>query len=482
MRVFQVLLIIGYYFCQSSYALSEVDNFLTSARAVNPELSMLQKKLEARKALLGSGLTSLTTPKVFIESLFSHSKLESQNPLLDAEQTQALSLKVGAQKSYLNGLKFKIGNESTAFKLKNSRYLDVSNFTYTTPRNFNIYGQSPFAELELPLWRGVGGVRTKNTAELLALQEDVATIELERLIEEKESELVDLFWSITLKLEQKKLLNKSIARVQRIYDFVKRKVNLKIVESGTLFQIQALIKNNEASLLVIESDLGDLMSSLKEEGIDFDEANFKADLREVSSVNPTPQNLITTEYKLKVIGRERESLTLRSEAFETQPSLDFFAKTSLQSSNSTFGSSFDDYPNSKRPLIVVGLNFLTTLDFGFLNSTGNNFKAISESNKILAAKDLEREILKKSALERKLKLAYETKSVFLELNQVQLKKLENEQRLLNIGRSSLFQILQYEQDYLRSEEVLFAKILEIKSLETQLARYRYPVPNSVSQL
>ncbi len=482
MMFFRSCLIFWSCFFQISYAQAEVESFLTTARATNPELSLLKKKLDARLGLSGSGVTSVTTPKVFIESLLSHSKQESQNPLLDAQQTQALSLKVGAQKSYLNGLKLKVGNESSAFRLKNSRYLNVSNFTYTATRDFNIYGQSPFAELELPLWRGIGGTKNRNNAELLSLQEDVGTLELEKLIEDKESDLVNLYWSVALKLEQKKYLNKSMGRVQKIYDFVKRKVNLKIEESGTLYQIQAFIKNNEASLLAIESDLSDLISSLKEEGVEFNEEVFKTNLRQVSKLSKTSELLVSSEFKLKLINRKRESWTLKSKAYEVQPSLDFFAKTSWQSVNTTLGSSFDNYPNSKRPLIVVGVNFLSSINLDFLNNSKNGFLIIDESNSVLAAKDLERELTKKSALEKKLSLAYDAQVVLIDLNNVQLKKLENEQRLLNLGRSSLFQILQYEQDFLRSEEMLYSKILEIKSLETQLSRYRYVAEKVVSSL
>lgn len=455
------------------------DVFLDYVLKNNSELRQYFKKREARKKIQGSGAQKILSPKFFTESQYEFNKQESQNPLIDAEKTQTLLLRVGAQKTFLNGLTFKLGNESQAIKLNENRYLNVTNFTYTAPSDFTLYGQRPFAEMQFALGKGFNGEDLRLRTELIALEEEDDVLKIDQDVENKLNQLTLLFWTVVTKVEQQKILKSSINRVQKIGDFVRRKVNLKIEEPGSLYQVQALIKSNEASALSLQADLEDLLSVLRQEEIPFELNQLQVDVRKMDNPKIMVTEKVTKDFLLKRNDRLRESLNVLQDNLDSKATLDLYAKASYQGSDTSFGKSFESYPNIKKPLYTVGVNFLLDLDFENINRRKDASLILVSGNKALIERDLKREKDQQETLMLKLKAAYKVFEAYGELSKVQLKKLENEQRLLNLGRSSLYQILQYEQDYLRSEELFFSKLLEIKQLEIELNKYNFEI--SVAQ-
>lgn len=461
-------------FCQfKTEASIDIKAFTELALKTNSDLLTYQKKKAARESLLGLGRKKILSPKLFIDSQLEYSKFDSQNPLLDFDTTKSGVVKIGAKKTYSNGLEFKVGNESQIISLNGSRYLNVSNFTYTSPTDLDLYAQIPFAEVSLPLGRGFGGESIVVDQDLSSLDEDLELLSINQSIDEKINSLTMLYWTVSIKKKQMELIEQSLKRVSRIQDFVRRKVNMKIEEPGNLYQVQALLKNNEAEVKAIALDINDILSALKREEIPVSEDAFDVDYKNMTRIPLTSINKVSSNFLSRISATRREGLLARRNAEDVKPNFDLYARASTQSGGSTFGKSFENYPSFDKSQMVVGVNFLMDLDFDDQKKRSESFEIISLSNDSLIQKEITREAEQIENLKTKLSATYDLYESLNDLSKLQLKKLENEQRLLNLGRSSLYQLLQYEQDYLRSEDSLFRKFLEVKSLEIELTHYRY---------
>lgn len=469
LQVFLIMLICLF----KAEASINIKSFTELALKTNSDLLNYQKKKAARESLLGLGRKKILSPKLFIDSQLEYSKFDSQNPLLDVDKTKSGVVKIGAGKTYSNGLELKIGNESQVISLNGSRYLNVTNFTYTSPSDFNFYAQIPFAEVSMPLGRGFGGESIAVDQDLLSLDEDLELLNINQSIDEKINSLVLLYWTVAIKKKQMELIEQSLRRVSRIQGFVRRKVNMKIEEPGNLYQVQALMKNNETEVKTIALDINDILSTLKREEITVSEDIFEIDHRSMQRIPLTVNNKVSYNFLNRISNTKREGLLAKKNAENVKPNLDLYARASMQNGGSTFEKSFEGFPHFDKPLMVVGVNFLMDLDFDDQKKRRESYEIISLSNDSLIQKEILREEDEIKNLKTKLSANYDLYESLSDLSKLQLKKLENEQRLLNLGRSSLYQLLQYEQDYLRSEDLLFRKFLEIKSLELQFANYRY---------
>jgi hypothetical protein len=66
-------------------------------------------------------------------------------------------------------------------------------------------------------------------------------------------------------------------------------------------------------------------------------------------------------------------------------------------------------------------------------------------------------------------------SLNLRLVQTQKDKLDNERSLLNQGRSTIYQVLQFELDLARADSMKFRSALELEKIQQQLEQYRYSI-------
>ena len=177
--------------------------------------------------------------------------------------------------------------------------------------------------------------------------------------------------------------------------------------------------------------------------------------------------------KIKLQNLRRETLALKLKTHNSEPILNFFMKTSFNATDETLTKSFERYPGTNRTSVLVGVNFLADLDFGNQKTKRNSLDVLALSNVEVETNDVRQALSEKEALIKKVNSSYLVFSSIKELGEIQLQKLNNERRLLDLGRSSIFQVLQYEQDYIFSEEALYRKMLEIKMIENQLSLYKY---------
>jgi hypothetical protein len=440
----------------------------------NPTLMRLNEK---RKAFRTEGAIQselILSPKLFSKINLNYSKGRSTTPLVTNENATFANAEIGLRKNNLNGSFYEFGYAQSVSDIQGAQYLNTSNFSYTASSDVKTYSGSPFFTFGLPLLAGSSGTFIKNQIDLLNFSEKIEYLSLDLEMMQKESQLKNLVWSYSLNTQLALTMEESLARVRRLYNIVKRKVDQKIEEPGTLFQIDASIKSNEIELMNYKKDIDHAERLLAVEYIQ-NLSSFSTVLLKDPADAKKEENspLFSAATLLKITQLELSKTSGQKKWEESNSQLDLILQANLKEENSRLGKSISKSMNTNKPEIVVGLNFTMELDRKLVNDEKAKQKILLSGSERMIADLVTNELKELDVLI--IKAANEEKIIgsLEKLKNVQLAKLQNEIRLLGLGRSSLFQVLQFESEYLRSAQAYLGQKLAYQNTLLSIDNYKY---------
>ena len=159
-----------------------------------------------------------------------------------------------------------------------------------------------------------------------------------------------------------------------------------------------------------------------------------------------------------------------------RPKLDLFASYAFNGVESEWSDSLSEVSKNKQPTAVIGLRWVVPLDQKLVRRAQDRQAALANISK---AKMSYYETEQKEALIDNIVMQQnqlvDMLSLNLRLAQTQKDKLENERSLLNQGRSTIYQVLQFELDLARADSMKFSSALELEKIQQQLEQYRYSI-------
>jgi hypothetical protein len=150
------------------------------------------------------------------------------------------------------------------------------------------------------------------------------------------------------------------------------------------------------------------------------------------------------------------------------------AYMSLSGRDEKWADSVSEVPRGRYPTNFIGVEWVMALDSGI------NQRARERQDVLLRTS-----IAKKSYYQNQQRDAVfqdvvtqynqmvDMLLLTLNLEKTQNQKLKNERRLIDQGRSSIYQVLQFELDLARAQAGKFSLALEMEKSKQQLAQYRY---------
>jgi outer membrane protein TolC len=158
-------------------------------------------------------------------------------------------------------------------------------------------------------------------------------------------------------------------------------------------------------------------------------------------------------------------------AERNRPSLDLFANYALNGKNKDFSNGFSDSYHADRPTAAVGLKFTVPFLYGTMDEVRSGALQKAEAASGIYQQRLVDQEKDWLDLVVGLKDAQETYHLSLQVEDAQKRKIENERKLLKLGRSTTFQVLQFEQDYSQSELYRVQAAYQIITLKNQSKLY-----------
>ncbi len=372
-------------------------------------------------------------------------------------------------------------NEQTDFGLNMALgytygYQKVYDATLVTVPEF--YKGSPSLTLTQSLWRNGFGSETREQKEqTTALANSKQFIERFR----NKSVYVDAkntFLKLFYARKSLQAIQTSLAASQKLKDWSKQRSNSNLADTSDYLQTKAAYEARELDLAKTQMDersTARYLNSLR--GVDSDtvEEDLVAppptksfDLKkETFSESNWRDDVKSAIQDLKVakagsaLGKEKNTATVNLTGSYALNSLD-------PNSMNAFGNSFQ----STYPVYSFGVTYTTPLAFGAASDTRSGY----EKEVYAADLNLQRKFFEQVRDYKDLTEKLENASKRLRLAQVleasQKAKLENERKRHRSGRTTLFNVLQYEQDYVNSQLNTINTEIEFNSLLNQLEFYQ----------
>jgi outer membrane protein TolC len=445
-----------------TYALT-LDEYLGQVR-LNNEGVRGAKLGEEAKSLRSDEASLVFKPAFFFNAEYSDDKRPTIAPSFQGNRTIRETYSAGLQQSYRTGTKAAISY--------NIYKTDIRGSQVALPMFYDVM---PKVEVSQSLWRNwLGGeVKATETAQNAQLQANRLNdqFNLKQLLIKAEN----AYWRLVFAEESLKVQKESAARAIKLRDWNSNRVKNNLVDEADYLQAEANLQSRELDVETASIELETAkkeFNSVRQSNEDITLASNSANDRAFLLNAKLPEKSGTREDVLIAIENQKLVAANSSLGFErNKPTFDVYGAYSFNGRTRDYGDAYNMADDGKNSWLVYGLRFTTPLDFGSLSDYRKGYvqeKVAAELNARRKTYEVDREydILSQrfDQFKKRLKLSKR-------MEEVQLKKLNAEKRRFTQGRTTTFQVLQFEQDYANTQLLTIRNESELVAAYNQLKLY-----------
>lgn len=290
------------------------------------------------------------------------------------------------------------------------------------------------------------------------------------------------YWRLALARQSVAVQTDALDRAKKIHEWNIQRAQRNLGDQGDVIQADALVK-----LRTLE-----LQSSRDEERAAsraFNLARGRAEdlvseklekIDQTSIIQMRPP--VRTEKRADVLAAEQQERATQSAATlaveRTLPTFDLFGSYSLNGQKTELSEAFSGSFGFDQPIKAAGLRFSAPLDFGTTRATRSGWR----KEAIAAELNFQRKWLEQESewtdLERRLSEAKKRYYICQAIEEVQKNKLNHERDRLKRGRSTSFQVLQFEQDFSQSQLTRIRSQAEVLQILAKMKTFQAKAPSA----
>lgn len=430
------------------------DAFAESAEVLG--LSAYRKQVEeqspelkgAQMAKSGAHLAAkdserITDTQVIANASYNDDRRPTTNPAFQGSRTEMSSANIGLQKQFLSGPKLELTQNFSRTEIFNASPVSVPLSDY--------YDSYPKLSLVVPLWQNFWGAKTKAQETSLKSQAEIQTLNSDIGLINANARIEMAFYNLAAAQETLKIRQEILDRAKRISSWVSSQQQRRLVDDVDSYQAEAALKTRSIELQQAENNLkvaSREFNSLR--GVD------SSEVKEV--LNTEPLNLADLQISEKQ-NRTRKDLAAQKSSLEIsksnstsqreddKPKLDLNVQAQWNGRDDRFSTAYDESYSKDQRLMYVGLQFSMPIDQGKYSDARQGHRQLARAIE-LKQESLDRDTQKvwQDFVEQGHLLRNQVE-LARELEQVQKKKADAERSRLQRGRSTTFQVLNFEQDY-----------------------------------
>jgi outer membrane protein TolC len=268
------------------------------------------------------------------------------------------------------------------------------------------------------------------------------------------------YWRLALARQVVQVQKEALDRGEKTHEYNSRRARLQLGEEADVIQSEATVRARELDLKTAEAEEilaargFNSMRSIDSDRVEEELIELKPEL--VSGIQ-IPKR---ATFRDDVLSAEQSAKASRSGAQvsveKNTPTLDVYASVALngQSGFPPYQNLSDSIPKSfqfNRPTTTVGVTFSAPLDLGSVANVRDGWRQEQDS----AEMNFSRKVFDQEQNWKELVTNFEESvkqfQLSLKLEDVQKSKLANERGRLQRGRSTTYQVLLFEQDYLQAQ-------------------------------
>lgn len=439
-----------------SYALT-LDEYLGQVRLNNEGVRGAKLGEEAKSLRLDEG-GLVFKPSFFLNAEFNDDKRPTVAPSFQGNRTVRETYSAGLSQNFRTGTKASLSYNIYKTDIRGSQ-VALPMFYDTTPK----------IEISQSLWRNWLGGEVKATETVQNAQNESNRLNDQFNLKQLLIKAENAYWRLVFAEESLKVQKESLARAVKLRDWNSSRMRNNLVDEADYLQAEASLQNRELEqeTALIELDTAKReFNSVRQSTEDITLAGNSASDRAFLLNATLPEKSGTREDVLIAIENQKIVTANSSLGFErNKPNFEVYGSYALNGRNRDYGDSVDMMDDGKNAWTIFGLKFTTPLDFGSLSDYRKGYaqeKVASELNARRKTYEVDREY---DILSKRFELFKRRLQLSKRMEEVQLKKLTSEKRRFNQGRTTTFQVLQFEQDYANTQ------LLTIKNESELVAAY-----------
>jgi hypothetical protein len=463
----QIFLSIVFFLPSDSFCLTD-NEFETFVRAENAELKALFDRKEALRA--GQEEAELIYGWNFIGGANKRfDKRQSNDPSFTYDSIETNGAQVGLQKQFSFGLESKFSLNSTQTKITNG-------VAGTRTFNSTAWETQPILDLKFPLLSGGFGRKIRADYQVAVIRRRLQALEAEIAYDSKMNEAKTLLWSTVLQRGLLAAQTETLNRIEKIYSIVQKKAAQNLEASSNFLLAKSALESTDLELRSAQlrfSQLERLLNVVIKEARDIKIPiyNFnKFKKVELSNYN----GRVTAQEKQTALSEEllNQSSVVALELNRSR--LDLVASVALSGQDREWNDSFAQAQKGTYPTQFIGVQWVVPLDQGITSRGIERQELLSQAS---TARKTYLQTEQRDAdlqdLVSRFNQMVDMLTLNLKLEKTQAEKLKNERQLLAQGRSSIYQVLQFELDLARVQAGKFSLAIDLEKANQQLSLYRY---------
>jgi outer membrane protein TolC len=443
-----------------SYAL-DLPKYLDLVEESNSSFIATKKNKEVK--LLRQDEHSINfVPSFFLNGVYSNDQRPNTSPSVLGTKTERTYYQAGLSQALRTGTK-----ATLSYNILKTDMFGAP--AVSEPLFYDIY---PQLELTQSLWRNFNGAeiraqenQQKSQAEIDFLSE---SLKYKQLI--LGAELA--YWRLYFSQKNFQVLTENLERAKKLKEWNQKRYRDNLVDEADAIQTDANYLTRELEYQSAADDLAqaerDYFKTLEKEDLQKSYLDLTESDKEITKlvmqklpstagvredVQISGSQLIATQAQA-ILGRERN-----------RPTWEVYGTYSRTGRDATQGRASEDSWHNEGPYTMIGTRLVWTLDFFAANRYNDAYSQeiiTAEVNHRRKVFELEKEW---SDLTKKFNDYQKRLSLVEKIEETQNKKLLSEKKRFSSGRSTTFQVLQFEQDYAN------AQISKLKIQEAILAIY-----------
>ena len=406
-------------------------------------------------------------PSVFAQGQILIDKKPVSNISSQGTQTNNEFATAGILQQFDFGLKGQLSYNLSHTKIHNASTTFVPNSDYN----------DGIARLELSqsLWRNIGGKESRAQETLIDSQAKASKHTEIYKIKSLLANAEYVYWSLSQMNKVVKVQSENLARAQRLVQWNQRRSSTGLGDRSDLLQAQANLRLREFELkrtLQDQLTLKRTFNSLR--GINNEEMSdtlSPVDPKHLIALTPPPRTDIREDVKA---AQEYQNIAKANAALameRNKPTLELYGSHALNGRDRDRAEAISNSFTNEQPTTAIGIRFSAPLDFSTTSAAVSSYK----KEQIAAEENYQRKVFDQDRDWKDLITKFEdakTKLALVEkIADAQKSKSLYESDRLTKGRTTTFQVLNFEQDYASSELLRIQSETDLLNIYSQLKLY-----------
>ncbi|MES2769814.1 MAG: TolC family protein [Bdellovibrionota bacterium] len=457
-------------FASVSFAQQKInlDTYLEQVKKNNPAFKATQDASEGAKLRATEG-TLLILPQLEVVAQKSVDQTEGTNPSASGTKSTNEAYSVSLLQNTPIGLKGKLSYSQNYYLIENAA------LSYPAPYDDGFYRTGPSIELTQSLWKNFFGseVRAQRTQINAAAQ---AAQYMERaknlgVIIEAQNTYHNLYFT----KKTVAAFKESMGVAEKLRGWSKKRLDQGLGESSDYYQTKAAYELRELeylNALDAEKAAARAFNSLKGENSETVTELLDAPTLPVFNKKNFSEQTWSDEVRAASKQAEAAKATSLLGKERNRPTLDLYGKYAWTGLDVDKDEAKDESMADNHPVYSVGVKFVMPLAFGKSSDVIEGYKLEAQAADLAFRRKAQEQERDYNNLIAKIENANLRLKLVSTLEESQRIKSQTERKRHDRGRTTFFQVLQFEQDYLTAQLTKIKTEAELNTLLTQLQQYR----------